>query len=347
MTEKIRYTTLKGSDYEPPLPIQNKAFSFSTISDNIRSLTKDIAAKLPPPLPHLRNKHIYILSSLFLSLFIFHSVTESIDPIEDTKLALHESNGFFQDISKSEWQAKKHRVQNQPKHNDKKLGLRSKYTNRNSPSKWYSHNWQVNFDCIEERRLGGHSEGSKWTCDPQRIIPSKSCLVYSFGRGSPNSRSFDFAFELDLLAEMGGPGTCEIHVFDHRLEDYGGKIPEGINIHHWSLEGEADAPKARKGYMTLKEVVHHLGHNGRELEIMRVDCDGCEWHTWSEWLTSGVTPRQLLVSLHGAPRNEDEVFEMMESNNYVIFHREADTRYGGMWQEYGFLRLDNSFFGNQ
>jgi hypothetical protein len=345
MTSMLRYVALRTDEYDLQLPGQEKTLSIRNASKHIQTATKEIISKLPPPLPHRLNKHIYLLASVILSFFILHTFTKKASSNEHYKLAQHESKGFFKDIPASAWRATKDRVRNQPNHNDKELGLRSKYTNRNSPSTWYEHNWQVNFDCNSERRIGGTSEGSKWTCDPHRIVKAtKKCLVYSFGRGSPNSRSFDFAFELNLLKEIGGAGSCEVHVFDHRLDDYGGEIPEGIIPHHWSLEGEIDAPRARKGFMTLKEIVHHLGHEGRELEVMRVDCEGCEWHTYPEWLNSGVEPRQLLVSFHGAPRNEDEVFEMMAQRNYVIFHREADTRYGGMWQEYGFLGLDSSFF---
>ena len=74
------------------------------------------------------------------------------------------------------------------------------------------------------------------------------------------------------------------------------------------------------------------------------NCEGCEWQTYPEWLNAGVTPNQLVVTLHGAPKNEDNLFEMMEASNYVIFHKEADIRYGGMWQEYGFLKLTPEFF---
>lgn len=346
MNQMFRYTRIRADQCDLPVPFEEKTLSMHAedLSGKIQATTKEIASKLPPPLPHRRNKHIYILASFLLSIFILHNVSHNNRPIEHFKIAEHESNGFFKDVPASTWEAKKDRVTNQPHHNDNELGLRSKYTNRNSPSKWYEHNWQPNFDCNSERRIGGTSEGSKWTCDPHRIKKSKKCLVYSFGRGSPSSRKFDFAFELNLLEEVGGVGSCEIHVFDHRLHDYGGKIPKGIFLHDWSLEGEVDAPRARKGYMTLKETIHHLEHEGRDLEVMRVDCEGCEWHTYPEWLISGVQPRQLLVSFHGAPSNEDEVFEMMATNNFVIFHREADDRYGGMWQEYGFLRLDSSFF---
>jgi len=354
MSSMLRYVPLRTDNDEFQLPgEESRPMTLRDTPERLQTTTAEIVSKLPPPLPHRRNKHVYLLASTIMILFICHSIVQAGSTNEENyELAQHESLSFFDDIPASTWQAKKERVHNQPHHNDHELGLRSKYTNRNSPSKWYQHNWQVNFDCNSERNIGGTSEGSKWTCDPQRIAKTSSskhgrddsCLVYSFGRGSPNSRSFDFAFETHLLQVVGGVGSCEIHVFDHRLDDYGGKIPEGIIPHNWSLEGEIDAPKARKGYMTLKEIVHHLGHEGRTLDVMRVDCEGCEWHTFPEWLKSGVEPRQLLVSFHGAPRNEDEVFEMMAQGNYVIFHREADTRYGGLWQEYGFLRLDSSFF---
>jgi len=340
-----RYFSLyTEEDNASPIPVQRKEISIDDAREYVESFTKEILAKLPPPLPHRRNKYVYLLASIILFLSLLHNSIHTPHIRKHYKQAEKESNGFFKNVPAHIWQTKKDRVKHQPKHNDKELGLRSKYANRNSPSKWYEHNWQANFQCSAERRVGGISEGSKYVCDLHRIVPSKECVVYSFGRGSPISRTFDFAFEQDVLGDLGGPGSCEMHFFDQRLGDNTGTIPDGITVHNWGLEGEVDAPRARQGYMTLKETVHHLGHEGKYLEIMRIDCDGCEWHTFSEWLSSGVTPRQLLVSLHGAPRNEDELFELMEKHNFVIFHREADTRYGGLWQEYGFLKLDPSFF---
>jgi len=355
----IGYKSLKTSDPSSPLYVKENDLSLQTISKYMGSSLQHVVTALPPPLPHHRNKQIYLLASVILCCVVIHNATLLSLAADNCNIALKDSSGFFTDIPLSEWKKKKDRVKNQPRHNDKELGLRSKYTNRNSPSKWYEHNWQTNFECTAKRRIGGTSEGSKVVCDPHRIPQSArrsgkrsknesddGCLIYSFGRGSPNSPVFDFSFETEILEELGGPDSCELHFFDHRLDNYGGDAPDGITVHHWGLEGKVDAPKARRDFMTMKEIVHHLGHEGRSLEIMRIDCDGCEWHTFSEWITSGVRPRQVVTSLHGAPRNEDELFEILEKNNYVIFHREADTRYGGMWQEYGFLKLSPSFFGD-
>jgi len=336
-----------------------------TLKSILKSM-KYILVTLPPPFnKHRReNKLIFLMASTVLLLLLIRNLTlhstKILHPFQspkksDFKLAFDESLGFFDDIPSHIWMQKKQRVKDQPKHNDEQLGLRSKYMNRNHPSAWYQHNWDAEFTCPHERKIGGVSDGSKWTCDPHRLkhedgtnkdaqTNKKECLVYSFGRGSPNTRTFDFAFEIDLLHLLGGAESCEIHFFDHRLDSFGGKAPDGVILHAWGLEGVVDAPMSRRNFMTLKETVHHLGHEGKELELMRVDCEGCEWSTFREWLQSGITVRQIMVTLHGSPKNEDDIFETLEANNYVIFHREADVRYGGMWQQYGFIRLAKEFF---
>ena len=383
----------KGDD------LRSKSTSSTTYTNNLSSVSASIAALnrstmtsinsvlevLPPPFnPHRRdNKVLFIQASFLLSLIVLWTIyfysSHLIHPFRnphslDYQLAFDESFGFFNDIPSHIWKNKKQRVKNQPKHNDGQLGLRSKFMNRDSPAIWYQHNWDTEFTCPHERKVGGISDGSKWVCDPHRLkgadndingngtkelkVKSKekqnpgdgtdnNCLVYSFGRGSPNARTFDFAFETDLLKLLGGPESCEIHFFDHRLNKFAGNPPDGIILHPWSLEGSVDARSSRRNFMTLKETVQHLGHEGRELDVLRIDCEGCEWQTFREWLTSGISSRQILVTLHGAPKNDDDLFEQLEADNYVIFHREADTRYGGMWQEYGFLKLAPQFFDRQ
>lgn len=356
--EDTTVTNSKDTTSYPPLDV------VSALNLSIRSSIKSILLILPPPFNRHRrdNKILFIISSFLLSLLAIRNVYiyngHILHPFRnpnasDFQLAYDESNGFFDDIPSHIWKQKKQRVQNQPKHNDEQLGLRSKFMNRNHPRSWYQHNWDEEFTCPHERKVGGISDSAKYICDPHRIKHNNDstkernfCLVYSFGRGSPNSRTFDFAFETELMKFIGGSGSCEIHFFDQRLSDFGGHEPEGVTLHPWGLEGFIDSPLSRRNFMTLKETVHHLGHEGRELDVMRIDCEGCEWHTFREWLTSGISARQIVVTLHGSPRNEDDIFELLESNNYVIFHKEADIRYGGMFQEYGFIKLAPEFFSN-
>ena len=68
------------------------------------------------------------------------------------------------------------------------------------------------------------------------------------------------------------------------------------------------------------------------------------WHTCPEcWILSGVVPRLFLVSLHGGSRNEDEVFEMMKQNGFVIFQESCWWyRYEVWW--YGWWYLARTWF---
>ena len=65
--------------------------------------------------------------------------------------------------------------------------------------------------------------------------------------------------------------------------------------------------------MTLGETVELLGHGGREVDVFKVDCEVCKWHTLQEWFDHGdglvkqvggkygVVMRYILVELHSAP----------------------------------------------
>ncbi len=364
----------RSRDENKPTILSETLGNLSDLNKSMLSTVNGVLFILPPPFNQHRrdNKFHFLVASFVLFIILLHQIffnfNHVLHPLRnpnqaDYALAYVESNGFFTDIPSHIWKHKKQRVKDQPKHNDGQLGIRSKFLNRNHPGSWYQHNWDAEFTCPHETKIGRVSDNSKWVCDPHRLNNhhrnnnenisddtktslGDGCLVYSFGRGSPNTRSFDFAFEVELLKLLGGPGSCEIHFFDHRLGAFGGHVPNGITIHKWGLEGVVDASLSRRNFMTLKETVRHLGHEGRKLDLLRLDCEGCEWNTYQEWLNSGVTPNQIVVSLHGAPKNEDNIFEMMEANNYVIFHKEADTRYGGMWQEYGFLQLTPQFFSD-
>ena len=52
------------------------------------------------------------------------------------------------------------------------------------------------------------------------------------------------------------------------------------------------------------------------------------------------------MELHGSPEHYvNKFFDTMREEGYVIFHKEANTQYfGGMSQDYGFLKLGPDFF---
>eukprot|EP00951_Prasinocladus_malaysianus_P019895 scaffold161663_cov33-Prasinocladus_malaysianus.AAC.1 len=70
-------------------------------------------------------------------------------------------------------------------------------------------NYEPNFSCMFERRLGLPGDGGKWVCDPHKLQRVKDCLVYSFG----SDNKFDFE---EAVTYQIGP-HCEIHTFDHTI----------------------------------------------------------------------------------------------------------------------------------
>jgi hypothetical protein len=97
----------------------------------------------------------------------------------------------------------------------------------------------------------------------------------------------------------------------------------------------------------LKNVVNELGHNNRVIDIFKIDCEGCEWTTISDWFTADVTLRQILVETHKSdviktPRFFDTLYE----NDYVIFHKEPNIAWSSGWNmavEFALLKLSPSF----
>ena len=56
----------------------------------------------------------------------------------------------------------------------------------------------------------------------------------------------------------------------------------------------------RRGkYMSMQETVKELGHENRVIDILKIDCEGCEWFTYKDWLEFDI--RQILVETHNAP----------------------------------------------
>eukprot|EP00594_Rhizosolenia_setigera_P008829 CAMPEP_0178972462 /NCGR_PEP_ID=MMETSP0789-20121207/21031_1 /TAXON_ID=3005 /ORGANISM="Rhizosolenia setigera, Strain CCMP 1694" /LENGTH=334 /DNA_ID=CAMNT_0020659921 /DNA_START=22 /DNA_END=1026 /DNA_ORIENTATION=- len=268
----------------------------------------------------------------------------------DYSVAKAESYGFFDDISQKHWDLHKLRVKERENHNDEHLGQRSKMVFMDQPNAWYQNNWEPDFSCKHERRVGDLGAGSRWVCDPHRIPRvaqdrvdngGNPCLIYTVG----NMGNLKFEYK---LREMLGKETCEIHVFDNSYHFDKYKTMdglEGVQFHPWSLEGSHKTTNARH-YMTLQETVEALGHKKRVIDIFKIDCEKCEWDTFRDWFNSDVVMMQILVEVHGSPNPEaNEFFETMQKFNYVTTHKEPNTHFsGGRCQEYSFLKLAPEFF---
>lgn len=297
---------------------------------------------------------IYFVVTLLM--FIFHvtrpyhsTLKGTIVKKIDVALASTESYGFFYDVYSREWALMKQRVKERINHNDKQLGQRSKVLFLDEPGIWYQNNWEPDFSCKHERRVGGLGIGGRWVCDPHRIPHvvkereengGKGCLIYSV---SPFG---DLKFEYGLR-DILGRELCEIHVFDNsrhyhdykELEDM-----ENVHFHPWSLESSTKVTNARE-YMTLQESIEALGHKKRVIDIFKIDCEKCEWDSYNDWFNSDVVMMQILVEVHGAPPEGNSFFETMQKLNYVTFHKEPNIQFGGgTCLAYSFLKLAPGFF---
>ena len=257
--------------------------------------------------------------SAAVSAFIAHN---------DFQTALDQSYGFFDNINQGDWQKMKERIQSTP---DCAVNCEA-----SGAAAWYQSNWEPAFTCQHERRVGRWGDGGKWVCDPYRITTNKqSCLVYSVG--SYNDFSFEEGVWLDVSPE------CEVHTFDPTIGEQPSNLPVGKNIHFhpWGLASQDEG-----SYKTLPSIIKELGHTGREIDIFKIDCEGCEWDTYKSWFDGNTIIRQIQVEVHwgteGAPPTSAQNFMLfLKSKGYVIFHKEPNIQSGGgSCIEYAFLLLN-------
>ena len=208
----------------------------------------------------------------------------------------------------------------------------------------YQDNWEPDFSCLHERRIGGMGDGPKWVCDPHLIAKKRSkCLVYSVGSEG------NFEFEESVLSEIHS--DCEIHTFDPEIqgESFAHKAPPNVHYHAWGLDNSNGLQKQAglENYMTLNETIQKLGHVGRTIDIFKIDCEGCELATFEGWFEADVTLKQILVEVHNSPTNVNDFFNRIQEEGYVTFHKEPNIKYAPgstLCVEYAFLKLTKDFF---
>ena len=277
---------------------------------------------------------------------------------ENFRLAYEQSYGYFDDITNADWMKRQemhalvfpnhdspHFTQYSHEHfpsSSKQISKEEKYKILTLSGSWFADNFQVEFTCPLSRRVptAVSGDGPKWVCDPHRLKNKKDCLVYSVGS---NGNVF---FEQSVRNEVGE--HCEIHTFDvishnARHGDFAEALKGLSTFHHWGLAPDSDAPDPR--YKSLQQTMKELGHEGRSIDLFKIDCEWCEWTTFSDWLT--VDMRQILVEVHNAPMpHARDFFYELHDAGYVIFSKEANYLATGSCSEYAFLKLHPDFFVN-
>jgi len=205
--------------------------------------------------------------------------------------------------------------------------------------KFWQSEYEPSFSCTFEERVGFVGDGGKWVCDPYRLslkAKEEGCLVYSIG----SSARYDF--EQSVFNQISP--LCEIHTVDREnwtFYNRNAPPPKYVNYHVHTIGNEPATP--------IPTLVDMLGHRGREIDIFKIDCERCEWDTYSAWFDAGVQFRQILVEMHGtgprAGRKEPhKFFKHLFDLGYVIFHKEPNTvGCRGGCLEYAFLKLTPAF----
>ena len=176
--------------------------------------------------------------------------------------------------------------------------------------------------------------------------------MYSIG----SNNKFDF--ESALLDSISK--NCEIHVFDHTVSTLRllskQRKPWRVRFHQIGLA--ATSHNAGGDFKSLSDMVRDLGHVGRTIDILKIDCEGCEWTTFASWFDAPVKLSQILVEVHqgtvgSKDRSPDDeaatkfppakhFFQRLHDENFAIFHKEANiqwTAFENLCLEFSLVRL--------
>ena len=106
---------------------------------------------------------------------------------------------------------------------------------------------------------------------------------------------------------MGRQG-CEVHAFDPTV-DLPQQLAPNVTFHKLGfkyahigdIKQSVDYASIDAPLYSLNEVIQMLGHGGRQLDILKMDCEGCEWGLISDLKQPtllGSGPNSLLLEVH-------------------------------------------------
>ncbi|CAF4547309.1 unnamed protein product, partial [Didymodactylos carnosus] len=224
------------------------------------------------------------------------NIVRSCSPL-DCQLSLYESDRYFCEPD-PDWNERKNVYNMQNRRNLLKT----------THSLFFLTNWEPNFHCTFERRLGHIGDGGKWVCDPYRLQNKTSCLVYSAGSNG------EFSFEQDLKSLLP---NCEIYTFDRGIYN----CPINICTYRQALIGNG----IDNGTKTIEMLMRELNHQERELDILKMDIEGSEYSLFMQMFnstsTNEVYPRQILFEIHIGQRADHithQIFDDLRISNSFI-----------------------------
>ncbi|XP_033743283.1 uncharacterized protein LOC117329444 [Pecten maximus] len=147
--------------------------------------------------------------------------------------------------------------------------------------------------CKEILRVGDIDDGGWDVCVDDKYRPSSPCLVYSFGIKD------DWSFDERIASRFG----CEVHSFDPSIGLLDQRRSQLQWFHNLGLSGQNGTIK-RKGVewsmMNLKSIRTMLGHNNRQIDILKMDIERSEWISLPNILETGILKdvKQFYMEVH-------------------------------------------------
>ncbi|KAK7092649.1 uncharacterized protein [Littorina saxatilis] len=146
--------------------------------------------------------------------------------------------------------------------------------------------------------------GNWMVCMDPPYTVKPPCLVYSFGI------AFDFSFD-DAMGAIG----CEVHSFDPSMKTEDHKRNDNVTFHKLGLSGvtSSNFTARRDSYVkgkqiwtvkTLDVIMKDLGHEGRTLDVLKIDVEGHEWAVVDDLLKKNILTsqiRQFMLEWHLFP----------------------------------------------
>ncbi|KAJ1623149.1 methyltransferase domain-containing protein [Pavlovales sp. CCMP2436] len=198
------------------------------------------------------------------------------------------------------------------------------------------------WSCEERERVGAGTryattgDGPKFVCGVETL--KQPCLVYNIGSNN------DVSFESAIHAHTG----CEIHTFDHTLSrPYIGS--QYSSFHAIGLAGRERVSEKGWNMMSLADIMRNLSHVGRRIDILKVDCEGCEWEAlpavFSEMEKGKLSVGQLLIEVHVMPvwtRRHSAFFDNAAKAGLRMFSKERNH-----WGCDGWMCVEFSYVDRQ
>jgi hypothetical protein len=210
--------------------------------------------------------------------------------------------------------------------------------NRKRLVKEYPHRWslenrqvfepyRIEYPVDLEMRVGSITDGGKHLVNPRHLYEERPCLVYSVGSNDESS------FEQSLLQVTNH--ACEIHTFDPTLDPRRKQHMLQVATKHGFFFHDAGfARKSMGKYDNLQGFMKQFNHVNRTIDILKVDCEGCEFEFFPEVVNS-IKRKEfeigiLNVELHlmRSRSTEDEVhqfFEMMDSIDMRLYNKDPNV----------------------